>query len=94
VEEEFVRLIKTVPKMPANDVPVGASEDENVVAKTVGEPTKLDFEPKNHAQIARLKVLDKERAAKSNWCQVRLPKGRFSQTAISIVNFVYQKPKR
>src|SRR6266536_1526248 len=37
-DEEFTRLLKTVPNMPLNYVPVGTSEDENVVAKPVGEP--------------------------------------------------------
>ena len=51
--------------MPLDDVPVGATEDENVISKTVGEPTKFDFEPKNHAELAEAKGwLDKERAAK------------------------------
>jgi seryl-tRNA synthetase len=51
--------------MPLDDVPVGASEDENVVVKQVGQAPQFDFEPKNHAQIAETKGwLDKERAAK------------------------------
>lgn len=64
-EEAIYSLIRLVPNMALPDVPVGASEDENVIAKTVGEPTKFDFEPKNHAEIAEAKGwLDKERAAK------------------------------
>jgi seryl-tRNA synthetase len=65
IEEDFMALLKTVPNMPLDDVPVGASEDENVVVKTWGEPAKFDFKPKNHAEIAETKGwLDKERAAK------------------------------
>lgn len=64
-EEEFVALLKKVPNMPLDDVPVGTSEDENVISKTVGEPPKFDFTPKSHAEIAEAKGwLDKERAAK------------------------------
>lgn len=64
-EENFSQLLKQVPNMPLDDVPVGASEDENVVAKEVGEKPQFDFEPKNHAEIAEAKGwLDKERAAK------------------------------
>lgn len=64
-ETKWLELLKKIPNMPLADVPVGASEDENVVAKTVGEPTSFDFEPKNHAQIADAKGwLDKERATK------------------------------
>jgi seryl-tRNA synthetase len=64
-EAETLELLKKVPNMPLDFVPVGASEDENVVTKTVGEPPKFAFEPKNHEQIAVAKGwMDKERAAK------------------------------
>jgi seryl-tRNA synthetase len=65
IEKEFNELLKTVPNMPADDVPVGASEDENVVVKQWGEKPKFDFEPKNHWQIGEAKGwIDRERAAK------------------------------
>ena len=57
-EETYLRLIKAVPNMPADDVPVGASEDENQVTKTVGEPTRFNFEPRNHAEIAEARRRD------------------------------------
>ena len=64
-EQEFGALLKKIPNMALADVPFGASEDENVIAKTIGSPTEFDFTPKNHAQIAEAKGwLDKERAAK------------------------------
>lgn len=64
-EEAVYSKIRLVPNMALDDVPVGASEDENVVAKTVGTPREFDFVPKNHAEIATAKGwLDKERAAK------------------------------
>ncbi len=64
-EEEFLLLIKQIPNLPVEDVPLGKSEDDNVVTKTWGEKPQFDFEPKNHAQIAEAKGwLDKERAAK------------------------------
>jgi seryl-tRNA synthetase len=65
VELEFRALLKKVPNMPLDDVPVGASEDENVVVKEWGERPQFDFEPKNHWQIAEAKGwIDKERGAK------------------------------
>lgn len=65
LEEECERLIKSIPNMPLDNVPIGTSEEDNVVSKIVGEPTKFDFTPKNHAEIAEAKGwLDKERAAK------------------------------
>jgi seryl-tRNA synthetase len=65
VEQNWQALLKKVPNMPADDVPVGASEDENVVIKTVGEPPTFDFEPKSHDVLgAERDWIDKERAAK------------------------------
>lgn len=65
VEQEFIVLLKTVPNMPLDDVPVGNSEDQNVVAKEWGEKPQFDFEPKNHWEIGEAKDwIDKERAAK------------------------------
>ncbi|MCA9313591.1 serine--tRNA ligase, partial [Candidatus Saccharibacteria bacterium] len=65
VEKEFIDLLKTIPNMPLDSVPVGKSEDENVIIKTVGEKPEFNFKVKNHAQIAESKGwLDKERATK------------------------------
>jgi hypothetical protein len=44
-------LLKKVPNMALATVPVGSTEDENVVTKTVGEPTKFDFKPLDHVAI-------------------------------------------
>lgn len=65
VDQEYIALLKSVPNMPLDSVPIGTTEDENVVAKTVGEKPKFDFEPKNHWELAEAKDwIDKERAAK------------------------------
>lgn len=65
IELEFLTLLKTVPNMPLDDVPVGTSEEQNVVVKEWGEKPHFDFEPKNHWQIGEAKGwIDKERASK------------------------------
>ncbi len=65
VNDTFLTLLKKVPNMPLDDVPIGASEDDNVVSKQWGDKPQFDYEPKNHAEIAEAKGwLDKERGAK------------------------------
>lgn len=65
IEEEFITLLKTVPNMPLDEVPVGKTEDENVEIRAWGEKPQFNFEPKNHAQIAEAKGwLDTARATK------------------------------
>ncbi|MGB3024122.1 MAG: serine--tRNA ligase [Candidatus Saccharimonadales bacterium] len=64
VDSRFIELLKKVPNMPHDDVPLGKSEDENVEVKVVGGKPTFDFTPKNHYEIAEAKGwLDKERAA-------------------------------
>lgn len=65
INPKWLELLKQVPNMPLDEVPVGKSENENVIIRTVGDQPKFDFEPKNHAEIAEAKGwLDKERGAK------------------------------
>ena len=64
-DETFIELLKAIPNMPLDEVPVGASEDENVEIRVWGEKPQFEFTPKNHAEIAEAKGwLDKERGAK------------------------------
>lgn len=89
IEEEFGQLLKSVPNMPLDFVPVGATEDENVIAKTVGEPTKFDFTPRNHWEILEPNdMLDKERAAKIAGSRFAYLKGDLVRLQMAIMQFV------
>lgn len=89
VEQDALALQKKVPNMAAADVPVGASEDENVVTKVVGEPTKFSFTPRNHYEIAEQRDwIDKERAAKVAGSRFAYIKGDLVKLQFAIVQFV------
>lgn len=89
VELEALALQKKVPNMAFEDVPVGATEDENIVAKEVGEPTKFDFKPRNHWQIAEQRDwIDKERAAKIAGSRFAYLKGDIVKLQFAIIQFV------
>ena len=65
IDDTYWPALKAVPNMSLDMVPVGDSEDQNVVLRTYGEKPEFDFTPKNHWEIAEAKGwLDKERAAK------------------------------
>ncbi|MCL2451451.1 serine--tRNA ligase [Candidatus Saccharibacteria bacterium] len=65
VDEKFIGLLKQFPNMALDSVPVGQSEDENVVAKTFGEPPEFDFKPLSHTELAEKRGwIDSERAVK------------------------------
>lgn len=88
-ESEYTELLKKIPNMPEADVPIGASEDENVIEKTVGEPTVFDFAPKNHAEIAETKGwLDKDRAAKVAGSRFAYVQGDLVKLQLAVQQFV------
>jgi len=64
-EERFDRLMLLVPNPPLPEVPEGDSDDDNVQVRAFGEPTKFDFQPKDHLEIAEaLDIVDMPRAVK------------------------------
>ena len=92
IEVDYLKLLKQVPNMPLDDVPVGASEDDNVVAKKVGKPTKLSFKPKNHWELAQTNGwIDKERAAKVAGSRFAYIKGDLVKLQFALIQFVIEK---
>ena len=92
VDVEFTALLKQVPNAPTDDVPVGLTEDENVVAETVGEPTRFEFAPKNHWQIAEARNwIDKERATKVAGARFAYIKSDLVRLEFAIINYVINK---
>ena len=88
VDEEFFAALKKIPNMPLDDVPVGASEEENVVAKTWGELPQFDFAPKNHWEIAQARDwIDKERAAKVAGARFVYVKGELTLLHFALLQF-------
>lgn len=91
-DSQFLKLLKQVPNIPLEDVPIGASEDENVISKKIGEPTSFTFNPKNHAEIAESKGwIDKERAAKVTGSRFAYLKGDLVKLQFALIQFVIDK---
>ena len=71
-EDSLLRLAQNIPNLPDDDVPEGISEDDNIEIKKVLEPTRFDFKPKEHYELAqKLDWLDFNRG-------VKLAKSRFT----------------
>ncbi len=47
----FDDLMLRIPSIPRPEVPVGASEDDNVELRKVGKARQFDFEPKDHVAL-------------------------------------------
>ena len=58
-------MLATIPNLPADDVPVGRDETENVERRKVGEPAAFAFKAKEHGDLGvALGMMDFEKAAK------------------------------
>ncbi|HAM87995.1 MAG: Serine-tRNA ligase [Candidatus Falkowbacteria bacterium GW2011_GWC2_38_22] len=62
---KYEELMVKVPTITSEDTPIGKDDSENVEIFKWGEPTKFDFTPKSHVEIAQdLDLFDLERGAK------------------------------
>lgn len=88
VEEQWLSQLKQIPNMPLDDVPVGETEEENIVVREVGNKPDFSFQPKNHAELAEAKGwLDKERAAKVSGARFAYLKGDIVRLQWAMMQF-------
>jgi len=65
VEAELNSILSALPNIPDARTPIGTSEDDNVVLRTIGQIPEFDFEPKPHWDLRpTLGILDFERGTK------------------------------
>ncbi|MFP5460632.1 MAG: serine--tRNA ligase, partial [Gammaproteobacteria bacterium] len=64
VQAELNEWLLALPNLPQADVPEGRSEADNVEVRRWGEPTRFDYEPRDHVDIGAPLGLDFETAAK------------------------------
>jgi seryl-tRNA synthetase len=89
VDATFREMLAGVPNVPHESVPVGKSADDNVVARTVGEPGKFDFEPKSHWDLGPdLGILDFDRAAKITGARFAVYWGMGAKLERALINFM------
>ena len=63
IDAKLTEFTTTLPNIPADSVPVGADEDDNVEVRRWGTPREFGFEPKAHWDLGEdLDILDLERA--------------------------------
>ena len=89
VEEELQKILYTLPNLPHESVPVGASEADNRVERVWGEKPKLDFAPKQHFELGeKLGLLDFERAAKVSGSRFVFYKGALARMERALAAFM------
>lgn len=88
-KQELDLLVRAIPNFALDSVPIGETEADNVVTKSVGDKQRFDFQPKPHWEIAEARgLIDKERAAKIAGSRFAYLKGGLVQLQFAIVQFV------
>ncbi len=65
LEDQISALLLTVPAPPGDDVPMGATDADNVEVRRWGRPPKFDFTPKDHIELGEaLDLIDIPRGVK------------------------------
>jgi len=91
VEAAYSKLLKAVPNVSLDYVPIGATEEENQVVRTVGEQPHFDFTPKHDFELgAEHDLIDKERAAKIAGSRFAYLKGGLVRLQFALIQYVMQ----
>lgn len=82
-------LLLSIPNVPHESVPVGASEADNAVIRKSGEPRMFEFDPKAHYDIGNdLGILDFEAAGKVTGSRFVFYKGLGARLERALINFM------
>ena len=78
-----------IPNLPADDVPVGESEDNNVEVRTWGEPRQFDFAVQDHTDLGEaMGGLDFATASKITGSRFSVLKGELAQLNRALIQFM------
>jgi seryl-tRNA synthetase len=90
LEEEFSKLILSVPNLPLDNVPVGKDDSENVILREVGKRPEFKFDPKSYMEIAeRLDLIDVKRAAKVSGSRFGYIKNQLALLEFALINLAF-----
>ena len=89
VQSELDALLSGIPNIPADEVPEGASEADNVEIRTWGTPRQFDFDVKDHVDLgAQLGGLDFETASKITGSRFAVMSGSIARLHRALTQFM------
>ncbi len=90
LNEEFYTLIREVPNLPKDDVPLGPDDKSDKVIKEVGKKPKFAFAPKDHLELGvGLDLIDVDRAAKTSGARFGFLKNELVILELGLVRFAF-----
>jgi seryl-tRNA synthetase len=91
VSAKLSGMLDTIPNLPADDVPHGTSEEENVEVAAWGEKRNFDFEPQEHADLGPALGMDFETGAKISGARFTFLRGGMARLHRAIAQFMLDR---
>lgn len=89
VQQKLNQLLSAVPNVPAEEVPEGKDEDDNVEIRQWGTPRTFDFEIKDHVDLGESnKELDFEVATKLTGSRFAVLRGQLARLNRALIQFM------
>ena len=89
LKEELDLILERIPNIPAEDVPFGKDENDNLLLRNVGSPKLFDFTPLPHEDLGeKLGLMDFEVAAKMSGARFVVLKGALAKLERALAQFM------
>lgn len=88
---ELDAMLAAIPNLPADDVPQGADENDNVEVSKWGTPRTFDFDPLEHADIGPALGLDFETGVKISGARFTFLRGGMARLHRALAQFMLDR---
>ena len=91
LEKELDALLRKIPNLPLDEVPMGKDDSENVVLRDEGKKNNFDFPVKDYVELGQnLDIIDTERAAKVAGTRFGYLKGGAAMLEFALIQLVME----
>jgi seryl-tRNA synthetase len=88
MDDKLKELLLRVPNLPDTSVPVGSSEEDNVIVRTTGEPPPFGFQALPHWELGeKLGIIDFERGVKISGTRFYILNGLGARLQRALITF-------
>lgn len=89
IQAEFEQIAFAIPNPPADDVPEGNSDSDNIEVSRWGEPRKFDFTPRDHVDIGSInQELDFDSASLITGSRFCVMRGKIAKLQRALTQFM------
>ncbi|WP_151192621.1 serine--tRNA ligase [Cysteiniphilum sp. JM-1] len=89
IQDQITAIIAEMPNLPADDIPVGKDESDNLEIRRWGEPKQFDFEVKDHVDLGeKIGGMDFQTASKLTGSRFVVLKKEIAQLQRALTQFM------